>query len=52
MNKQADLANLANLDSGTEISGITCDSRLVEPGFLFAALPGSVVDGGEYIDDA
>lgn len=42
----------ANLNASTEISGITCDSRLVEPGFLFAALPGTVIDGGEYIDDA
>ncbi len=41
-----------NLDANTEISGVTCDSRLVEPGFLFAALPGTVSDGAEYIDDA
>lgn len=32
--------------------GLTCDSRQVEPGFLFAALPGSQVDGRDYIDDA
>ena len=28
------------------------DSRLVEPGFLFVALPGERTDGHEHIDDA
>jgi UDP-N-acetylmuramoyl-L-alanyl-D-glutamate--2,6-diaminopimelate ligase len=28
-----------------EITGVTADSRKVKPGFLFAALPGSKVDG-------
>jgi UDP-N-acetylmuramoyl-L-alanyl-D-glutamate--2,6-diaminopimelate ligase len=28
-----------------EITGVTADSRLIRPGFLFAALPGSKVDG-------
>ena len=41
-----------DLDANTEISGITCDSRLVAPGFLFAALPGTDVDGAKFIDDA
>ena len=36
----------------TEITGLTCDSRRVEPGFLFAALPGSLADGRDYIDEA
>ena len=35
-----------------EISGLTCDSRQVEPGFLFAALPGSRVDGRSFIGEA
>jgi UDP-N-acetylmuramoyl-L-alanyl-D-glutamate--2,6-diaminopimelate ligase len=35
-----------------EISGLTCDSRRVEPGFLFAALPGSRADGRAYIAEA
>ena len=30
------------------IAGVTADSRKVKPGFLFAALPGSSVDGGEF----
>lgn len=35
-----------------EITGITCDSRLVEPGFLFAALPGLRADGRAFVADA
>lgn len=35
-----------------EIVGLTCDSRQVEPGFLFAALPGTRVDGRQFISDA
>jgi UDP-N-acetylmuramoyl-L-alanyl-D-glutamate--2,6-diaminopimelate ligase len=31
-----------------EITGVTADSRKVKPGFLFAALPGSKVDGAEF----
>lgn len=30
------------------IAGVTADSRKVKPGFLFAALPGSTVDGREF----
>lgn len=35
-----------------EISGLTCDSRHVAPGFLFAAIPGSSADGRGFIDEA
>ena len=35
-----------------EIAGITADSRRVAPGYLFAALPGSRVDGRAFIADA
>ena len=35
-----------------EITGIACDSRRVEPGFLFAALPGTVANGRAFIGDA
>jgi UDP-N-acetylmuramoyl-L-alanyl-D-glutamate--2,6-diaminopimelate ligase len=31
-----------------EITGVTADSRKVRPGYLFAALPGSKVDGAEF----
>jgi UDP-N-acetylmuramoyl-L-alanyl-D-glutamate--2,6-diaminopimelate ligase len=34
------------------ISGLTSDSRTVKPGFLFAALPGSSVDGATFIPQA
>ena len=37
---------------GLEIAGITADSRCVAPGYLFAALPGSRVDGRAFIADA
>jgi UDP-N-acetylmuramoyl-L-alanyl-D-glutamate--2,6-diaminopimelate ligase len=36
----------------TEIKGLTADSRAVREGFLFAALPGTKVDGRQYIEDA
>ncbi len=35
-----------------DITGLTCDSRQVEPGFLFAAIPGAVADGRAFIADA
>lgn len=38
--------------NGTEIRGLSVDSREVAPGFLFAALPGSIEDGRAYIDQA
>ena len=38
--------------AGIEIRGLTEDSRAVEPGFLFAALPGSKADGTAFIAEA
>ncbi len=35
-----------------EITGLTCDSRRVAPGFLFAALPGARTDGRAFIGEA
>ena len=35
-----------------EIRGLSADSRRIEPGFLFAALPGSKADGRRFIDAA
>jgi UDP-N-acetylmuramoyl-L-alanyl-D-glutamate--2,6-diaminopimelate ligase len=35
-----------------EITGIALDSRAVEPGFLFAALPGQRADGRAFVADA
>ena len=34
------------------IRGVTLDSRTVEPGFLFVAIPGAKVDGHEYAPQA
>ncbi|HLI21415.1 MAG TPA: UDP-N-acetylmuramoyl-L-alanyl-D-glutamate--2,6-diaminopimelate ligase, partial [Stellaceae bacterium] len=34
------------------MTGLTADSRAVQPGFLFAALPGTQVDGKRFIPDA
>lgn len=35
-----------------EIKGLTCDSRTIKHGFLFAAFPGEQVDGRKFIDQA
>jgi UDP-N-acetylmuramoyl-L-alanyl-D-glutamate--2,6-diaminopimelate ligase len=35
-----------------DITGLTADSRAVQPGFLFAALPGAKADGRAYINEA
>ncbi len=39
-------------DSDAAVTGLTCDSREVKPGFVFAALPGTVADGRKYIESA
>ena len=39
-------------DSDVEVAGLTCDSREVKPGFVFAALPGTVTDGRKFIESA
>ena len=44
--------NAACAAGDPEIAGLTADSRAVAPGFLFAALPGSNVDGRRFIPDA
>jgi UDP-N-acetylmuramoyl-L-alanyl-D-glutamate--2,6-diaminopimelate ligase len=35
-----------------DITGVTADSRRVKPGFLFAALPGSLADGASFAAQA
>lgn len=44
------LSDLVKRDLAVDppITGVTADSRKVRPGFLFAALPGSKVDGAEF----
>lgn len=39
-------------DNDPVIAGITADSRLVRPGYLFAAMPGDKTDGKKFIEDA
>jgi UDP-N-acetylmuramoyl-L-alanyl-D-glutamate--2,6-diaminopimelate ligase len=49
------IGNDAVLPAGAgaiRIAGLTSDSRAVKPGFLFAALPGSTVDGAKFIPAA
>lgn len=49
--KRASIQHLASpIDS--VITGISCDSRRIQPGGIFAALPGSKKDGHDYIDAA
>ena len=45
------LSQATVLDDVT-ITGLTADSRAVKPGFLFAAIPGTSLDGRDYIDAA
>lgn len=55
MSRTVRLSDLVGPTEGApdpQITGITADSRLVEPGFLFAALPGVKVDGRIYIPSA
>ncbi len=46
------IAPLMHTGPDVEITGMSCDSRTVKPGMLFAALPGTVADGREYIEAA
>jgi UDP-N-acetylmuramoyl-L-alanyl-D-glutamate--2,6-diaminopimelate ligase len=49
------IAGDAPIPRGAEkiaVDGITADSRAVKPGFLFVALPGTVVDGAGFIPQA
>ncbi|GAB5458961.1 MAG: UDP-N-acetylmuramoyl-L-alanyl-D-glutamate--2,6-diaminopimelate ligase [Henriciella sp.] len=39
-------------EGDTKVTGLTADSRKVEPGFVFAALKGVVADGRDYIPGA
>jgi UDP-N-acetylmuramoyl-L-alanyl-D-glutamate--2,6-diaminopimelate ligase len=41
-----------DLSEDPQIAGVTADSRKVAPGFLFAALPGTKVDGAEFATKA
>jgi UDP-N-acetylmuramoyl-L-alanyl-D-glutamate--2,6-diaminopimelate ligase len=43
---------LAGKPGDTLVGGLSLDSRLVQPGYVFVALKGSVSDGHDYISDA
>lgn len=38
--------------SGQTIVGVTADSRAVKPGFVFVGVPGSTVDGAQFVPQA
>ena len=40
------------MSAAVDIRGLSADSRQVEPGFVFAALPGARTDGRRFIDQA
>ncbi|QEX21228.1 UDP-N-acetylmuramoyl-L-alanyl-D-glutamate--2,6-diaminopimelate ligase [Hypericibacter adhaerens] len=44
--------DVATAAAEIEITGLSADSRRIEPGYLFAALPGARADGRAYILDA
>ena len=44
--------NLTLPGEDMEVAGLTCDSRAVRPGYVFAALPGAKVDGRDFITQA
>lgn len=46
------LSQVTDVKNDIEITGITADSRRVKDGYLFAALPGSKANGGQFIEDA
>ncbi|MGX9357360.1 UDP-N-acetylmuramoyl-L-alanyl-D-glutamate--2,6-diaminopimelate ligase [Roseobacteraceae bacterium S113] len=48
----AELGLTARGGADAQVTGLAIDSRDVKPGFLFAALPGSRVHGGEFIQFA
>jgi UDP-N-acetylmuramoyl-L-alanyl-D-glutamate--2,6-diaminopimelate ligase len=45
-------ANLPPALARVSVTGLAADSRAVDPGFLFAALPGMKADGTEFIAEA
>jgi len=46
------LAELINTAATVDVGGITADSRLVQPGDLYVALPGAARHGASFVSDA
>ncbi len=49
---QHTLRSLFGLDDGTAVTGLSADSRSIKPGMVFAALPGTAMDGRDFIPQA
>ncbi|MGL5910818.1 MAG: Mur ligase domain-containing protein, partial [Phycicoccus sp.] len=43
------LAGAAEVDADVDVTGVTLDSRAVQPGDLYAALPGARVHGADFV---
>ncbi|GLQ05999.1 UDP-N-acetylmuramoyl-L-alanyl-D-glutamate--2,6-diaminopimelate ligase [Sneathiella chinensis] len=52
MLRLSDLTGREFAGDNPEVTGLTADSRDVKPGFIFAALPGTLTDGRKFIDAA
>jgi UDP-N-acetylmuramoyl-L-alanyl-D-glutamate--2,6-diaminopimelate ligase len=53
MRRTADIATVGGAPSQDPVlAGLTLDSRRVQRGYLFAALPGSRADGARFVDEA
>ena len=46
------LRSLFGLDVDTSVVGLSADSRQIKPGMVFAALPGTAMDGRDFIPQA
>ena len=46
------LRSLFNFDADQTVVGLSADSRQIKPGFIFAALPGTQMDGRDFIPQA
>jgi len=52
LSRAATLLGCGPLHSDLTFTGITTDSRQIDPGMVFAALPGETFDGHDYINQA
>jgi len=48
----ADLLGPAPAVPSSDVTGVTCDSRLVQPGHVFVAVSGTKADGRAFVNDA
>jgi len=49
---QHTLRSLFSLDDDSAVTGLSADSREIKPGMVFAALPGTAMDGRDFIPQA